>query len=85
MPTAVMMASPQTSAPLSVRLVLKGFYVQCGFSGTGFKIAPAVGACVAELIVDGAAKTVDITPFDPQRFERGDLLKGEHAYEDIWR
>ena len=62
----------------------EGFFVQCGFSGTGFKIGPAVGACVAELIVDGAAKTVDITPFDPQRFERGDLLKGEHAYEDIW-
>jgi sarcosine oxidase subunit beta len=62
----------------------EGFFVQCGFSGTGFKIAPAVGACVAELIIDGTAKTVDITLFDPQRFERGDLLKGEHAYEDIW-
>jgi len=62
----------------------EGFYAQCGFSGTGFKIAPAVGLCMSELIVDGAAKTVDIAPFDPQRFERGDLLKGEHAYEDIW-
>jgi sarcosine oxidase subunit beta len=62
----------------------EGFYLQCGFSGTGFKIAPAVGACVAEQIVDGAAQTVDITPFAPQRFERGDLLKGEHAYDDIW-
>ncbi|NOY99926.1 MAG: FAD-binding oxidoreductase [Chloroflexi bacterium] len=62
----------------------EGFYAQCGFSGTGFKIAPAVGACMAELILDGEAKTVDITPFAPQRFERGDLLKGEHAYEDIW-
>jgi sarcosine oxidase subunit beta len=61
-----------------------GFYLQCGFSGTGFKIAPAVGACMAELIVDGEAKTVDITPFTPQRFERGDLLKGEHGYGDIW-
>jgi sarcosine oxidase subunit beta len=62
----------------------EGFYLQCGFSGTGFKIGPAVGACMAELIVDGEAKTVDITPFDPHRFERGDLLKGEHAYDDIW-
>jgi len=62
----------------------EGFYAQCGFSGTGFKIAPAVGLCMAELIVDGEAKTVNITPFDPNRFERGDLLKGEHAYEDIW-
>ena len=40
---------------------------------------------MAELIVDGQAKTVDITPFDPLRFARGDLLKGEHAYEDTWR
>ena len=62
----------------------EGFYAQCGFSGTGFKIAPAVGLCMSELIVDGEAKTVDITPFDPNRFERGDLLKGEHAYDDIW-
>jgi sarcosine oxidase subunit beta len=62
----------------------EGFYLQYGFSGTGFKIGPAVGACMAELIVDGEAKTVDITAFDPHRFERGDLLKGEYAYDDIW-
>ncbi|HBX69785.1 MAG TPA: hypothetical protein DEH25_10535 [Chloroflexi bacterium] len=62
----------------------EGLYHQCGFSGTGFKIGPAVGACVAELIVDGHAQTVDIAAFDPQRFERGALLKGEHAYDDIW-
>jgi len=62
----------------------QGFYLQCGFSGTGFKIAPAVGACMAELIVDGRASTVDISPFDPQRFEQGKLLKGEHDYGDIW-
>ena len=62
----------------------KGFYLQCGFSGTGFKIAPAVGLCVAELILDGEAKTVDITPFAPQRFEKGELLKGEHSYDPIW-
>jgi sarcosine oxidase subunit beta len=62
----------------------EGFYLQCGFSGTGFKIGPAVGACVAELIVDGQATTVDISPFDPKRFGRGDLLKGEHSYDAIW-
>ncbi|MBK8936062.1 MAG: FAD-binding oxidoreductase [Chloroflexi bacterium] len=41
----------------------EGYYLQCGFSGTGFKIGPAVGACMAELIVEGKARTVDITPF----------------------
>jgi len=63
----------------------EGLYHQCGFSGTGFKIAPAVGLCMAELILDGAAQTVDITPFAPQRFAEGKLLKGDHAYEHIWR
>jgi sarcosine oxidase subunit beta len=63
----------------------EGFYLDCGFSGTGFKIAPAVGACMAELIADGEAKTADIKPFHPQRFEEGDLLAGDHSYESIWR
>jgi sarcosine oxidase subunit beta len=62
-----------------------GFYLVCGFSGTGFKIAPAVGACMSELIVDGEATTADIQPFNPQRFSDGTLLKGEHGYESFWR
>ena len=61
-----------------------GFYLQCGFSGTGFKVAPAVGLCMAEWIVDGAPKTVDITPFTLDRFETGQLLRGKYAYGDIW-
>jgi sarcosine oxidase, subunit beta len=62
----------------------EGFYLSCGFSGTGFKIGPAVGACLAELIVEGAAKTVDIAPFSLDRFASGSLLKGDHAYENVW-
>ncbi|HJW90214.1 MAG: hypothetical protein A2Z16_16275 [Chloroflexi bacterium RBG_16_54_18] len=62
-----------------------GFYLDCGFSGTGFKIAPAVGACLAELIVEGQTSTVDITPFRLERFEEGNPLTGDHSYENIWR
>jgi sarcosine oxidase subunit beta len=62
-----------------------GFYHATGFSGTGFKTAPAVGLCLTELILDGAAKTVDISGYDPGRFERGEYLKGEHGYGDLWR
>lgn len=62
----------------------EGFYLVCGFSGTGFKIAPAVGACMTELIVDGQAKTVDISPFKFSRFSDGELLKGEHDYGNFW-
>ncbi len=62
-----------------------GFYAACGFSGTGFKLGPAVGACMAELILDGAARTVDISAFMLRRFQTGELLKGEHSYQTLWR
>lgn len=61
----------------------EGFYLDCGHSGTGFKTSPAVGRCMAELIVDGAAKTVDISPFAPDRFARGMPFKGN--YEKMWK
>jgi sarcosine oxidase subunit beta len=63
----------------------EGFYLACGFSGTGFKTSPAVGACMAELILDGRATTVDIAPLTPERFARGELLKGEFNYGNIWK
>ncbi len=59
----------------------EGFYLACGFSGTGFKTAPAVGACMTELILDGQATTVDISPFGFQRFVEGKLLAGKHTYQ----
>ncbi len=62
-----------------------GFYLACGFSGTGFKTAPAVGACLAELILDGRATTVDISGFTLRRFAEGRHLVGEHPYERLWR
>ena len=60
----------------------EGFYLDCGHSGMGFKIAPAVGQCLTELIVDGAAKTVDISVFSPNRFAEGKHIKGN--YESMW-
>jgi sarcosine oxidase subunit beta len=63
----------------------EGFYLDCGFSGTGFKTAPAVGACMAELILDGKSKAVDISIFDPGRFADGKPVAGEHPYQSIWR
>ena len=62
----------------------EGYYLDCGFSGTGFKIAPAVGECMAELIVDGKAHSMDISPFRLERFSEGRLLEGEHSYKNIW-
>jgi sarcosine oxidase subunit beta len=62
-----------------------GFYLDCGHSGTGFKTAPAVGLALSELILDGAARSVDISPFSPTRFAEGRLLSGEHGDLLIWR
>ena len=61
-----------------------GFYLDCGFSGTGFKTAPAVGLCMAEWIVDGKASTVDLSIFAPQRFAEGRQITGSHAYASAW-
>ncbi|MDP1891339.1 MAG: FAD-binding oxidoreductase, partial [Gemmatimonadaceae bacterium] len=62
-----------------------GFYLDCGHSGTGFKTAPAVGLAMSEMILDGAAASVDIAPFAFERFADGRLLVGEHGGELIWR
>jgi sarcosine oxidase subunit beta len=63
----------------------EGFYVAVGHSGTGFKIAPAVGACLAELITKGRTETMDITPFRLSRYAEGKPLVGEHPYGGgIW-
>ncbi|HLY35709.1 MAG TPA: FAD-dependent oxidoreductase [Candidatus Limnocylindria bacterium] len=62
-----------------------GFYLDCGFSGTGFKTAPAVGRCLAELILDGQALTVDLRPYRFERFADADLIRGEHPYAPVWR
>ena len=47
---------------------IEGLYLAVGGSGHSFKISPAIGLCMAELIVDGTASTVDITPLRGARF-----------------
>ena len=50
-----------------------GLYVCTGFSGHGFKLSPAVGLLMAELVLDGRATTIDINPLRMSRFAEGDL------------
>jgi len=38
---------------------------------------------MSELILDGAAKAMDISSLSPNRFAEGKLIKGN--YENIWR
>ena len=53
---------------------LDGFIVAAGFSGHGFMQGPAIGLAIAELIVDGQPRTIDLSAFRPSRFDEGALL-----------
>jgi len=61
---------------------LEGLYVCAGFSGMGFKISPAIGLVMTELLLDGRGKTVDISAFHPGRFAEGKPIKAEYEYQD---
>jgi sarcosine oxidase subunit beta len=56
-----------------------GLILANGFSGHGFQHAPIVGLLLAELIVEGAATSVDITGLGLERFDRGELVREAHV------
>ena len=64
----------------AIGFVAEGVIVAAGFSGHGFKLAPAVGAAVAELVRDGRSSTYDLGLLDPGRFERGELVTTTYGY-----
>ncbi|HEX9815946.1 MAG TPA: FAD-dependent oxidoreductase, partial [Candidatus Thermoplasmatota archaeon] len=47
-----------------------------GSSGHGVMHAPAIGQLVAEIILDGRAKTLDIGALRPSRFQEGKPIRG---------
>lgn len=61
---------------------VRGLHVCAGFSGMGFKISPAIGLVMCELILDGGGKAVDITAFRPSRFAENQPIKAEYEYVD---
>jgi sarcosine oxidase, subunit beta len=73
--------SPDRHAILGAAPGIDRLYLATAFSGSGFKIAPAVGTCMAELITDGRAHSVDISAFRPERFAEGKLIAGRHPYK----
>ena len=69
--------------PLLGRLAgLDGLIVAAGFSGMGFKIAPAVGEGVAGLIAGAPAGSVDLAPFRPDRLSEGQPIEPPNPYSD---
>jgi len=57
-------------------------HIVAGFSGMGFKISPAIGLVISELLLDGKAHSVDISSFHPGRFAEGKPIHAECEYAD---
>lgn len=75
--------SPDGRAVMGAVPNVARLFVAAGFSGTGFKTAPAVGASMAELILSGASKTVDLTPFGFERILSGRKIESPNEYEMV--
>jgi glycine/D-amino acid oxidase-like deaminating enzyme len=56
----------------------EGLYLAAGWSGTGFKKAPAVGAELARWVVEGSPRREGLRAYGLDRFRTGDLVFGEH-------
>lgn len=59
-----------------------GLWVMAGDSGTSFKTSPAIGVCLAEWVVDGAPRLVDLHPFRSTRFAEGSPWLDATSYGD---
>ena len=60
---------------------LEGLYVAVTHSG--ITLSPVVGIALSELVVDGSARIVDISPYSPARFDSADP-PGED-FEAFWK
>jgi glycine/D-amino acid oxidase-like deaminating enzyme len=72
--------SPDARAVMGRVPGVEGLYVAAGFSGTGFKTSPAVGAVMVELILTGTAKTADVSAFSFERILSGKLIHTANEY-----
>jgi len=59
--------------------VHKGHYLAVGGSGHSFKLAPAIGLCLAEMIIEGRSSTVDISALQAKRFSQNDMLRSTYG------
>jgi len=80
--TGVYDMTPDSRPLLGELTAVRGLYVCAGFSGMGFKISPAIGLVMSELLLDGHGKTVDISAFQPNRFTEDAPICAEYEYQD---
>lgn len=67
--------SPDSHAIIGWAPSAPGLLLANGFSGHGLMHSPITGKVVAEIILDGAAHTVDVTPLRPTRFAEGAAIE----------
>jgi sarcosine oxidase subunit beta len=61
-----------------------GLWLDCGFSGTGFKTAPAIGESLARMILHGVAAAPDLAVFGADRLDGSRRITPPHPYPPIW-
>jgi len=59
---------------------VEGYYCAVGFSGHGFKLCPAVGEMMTDLIIHGKRAGSDIENFRSTRFKEGKPIVPKYAY-----
>lgn len=57
-----------------------GFYICAGFSGHGFKLGPAVGLMVADMVSGAITPGMDRRLFRLNRFAENDPVRGRYEY-----
>jgi len=75
--------TPDWHAVLDELPSASGLYCAAGGSGHGFKLGPAVGEMMAELIVNGKKPDDDIDLFSYRRFAEGRLVTGQYEYSIV--
>lgn len=58
---------------------IDGLWVAAGFSGHGFQQGPIAGRLLAEMVLEGRARSVDVSPLGLDRFERSALITERHV------
>jgi glycine/D-amino acid oxidase-like deaminating enzyme len=61
---------------------MQGLHVAFGFSGHGFKLAPAIGRMLAKTVL-GETPEIDLYPYRLGRFAAGEWLTGAYGIGSI--
>jgi sarcosine oxidase subunit beta len=64
--------TPDRHALVGIAEGSENFYLANGSSGHGVMHSPALGQLLAEIILDGEARSLDVRPLRPTRFAEGE-------------